>query len=282
MQDPPRGVLRAYARRKGRLAMETIRERDLRERLIRRWLKIPAQWLKYAASLLMALSAANTIILKNAVIRLDGYTQESLSAAMDASGRLLGLVGAASVIDAMAGLAVPLFAFLLAEGVLHTSDFRRYLTRTAVTAVIGEFAYDFAMTGRLWDLSRQSPMLGTLLCLVMLYFMGRVEKRQTVDRVILQILLALCGAFWALLLRAEYALPMVLMSAVFYCLRSHRAAKLVLGLACCLQYPLAPMSFIALAFYNGKREMKCPPIVFYILYPAHLLVLGAIGHWVLA
>ena len=262
--------------------METIRERDLRERLIRRWLKIPAQWLKYAATLLMVLSAANTIILKNAVIRLDGYTQESLSAAMDADGRLLGLVGAASVIDALAGLAVPLFAFLLAEGALHTSDFRRYLTRAAAAAAAGEFAYDFAMTGRLLDFSRQSPMLGTLLCLIMLYFMGRVEERQTVDRVILQILLALCGVFWALLLRAEYALPMALMSAVFYCLRSHRAAKLVLGLVCCLQYPLAPMSFIALAFYNGKREMTCPSIAFYILYPAHLFVLGVIGHWVLA
>lgn len=257
--------------------METIRERDIRERLARRWLKVPAQWLKYAASLLMVLSAANTIILKNAVIRLDTYTQESLAAAMDADSRLLGWVGAASIIDALAGLAVPLFAFLLAEGVLHTSNFRRYLARAAVTAVIGEFAYDFAMTGQLLDFSRQSPMLGSILCLVMLYFMGRVENRQTVDRVILQILLVLCGLFWALLLRAEYAVSMVLMSAVFYCLRTHRAVKLVLGLACCLQYPLAPMSFIALAFYNGKREIKCPPAFFYILYPAHLLILGVAG-----
>lgn len=262
--------------------METIREKNIRDRLARRWLKVPAQWLKYAAALLMALSSANTVILKNAVIRLDAYTRESLMAAMDADGRLTGLVGVASVADALAGLAVPLFAFLLVEGFLHTSDFRRYLARMAVTAAIGEFAYDFAMAGKLLDFSRQSPMLGLVLCLVMLYFMSMVEKRQAVDRVILQILLALCGLFWALLLRAEYALPTALMAAAFYCLRSHRAAKLVLALVCCLQYPLAPMSFIALAFYNGKREMKCPPVVFYILYPAHLFILGAVGRFVCA
>ena len=262
--------------------METIREKSLRERLARRWLKVPAQWLKYAASLLMALSAANTILVKNAVIRLDTYTQETLMAAMDADRRLLGWVGAASVVDALAGLAVPLFAFLLVEGALHTANYRRYLARAAVTAVIGELAYDFAMTGRLLDFSRQSPMLGVVLCLVMLYFMRGVEKRETVDKVILQILLALCGLFWALLLRAEYAVPMVLMTSVFYCFRSHRAVKLVLALICCLQYPLAPMAFIALAFYNGKREMKCPAAAFYVFYPAHLLILGVVGRYILA
>lgn len=257
--------------------METIRERDIRQRLARRWLKIPAQWLKYAAAILMVLSAANTVVLKNAVIRLDSYTQESLMAAMDADGALLAQVGWASVIDALAGLAVPLFAFLLVEGFLHTAGFRRYLLRMAVTAAVGEFAYDFAMTGQLLDFSRQSPMLSLVLCLVMLYFMERVEKHQTVDRVILRILLTLCGLFWAVLLRAEYAIATVLLAAVFYCFRERRAVKLILGVVCCLQYPLAPMAFIALAFYNGKREMKIPPLAFYLLYPAHLVVLAVIA-----
>ncbi len=262
--------------------METIREKNIRERLAQRWLKIPAQWLKYAAALLMVLSSANTVILKNAVIRLDTYTQESLMAAMDADSQLMGWVGAASIIDALAGLAVPLFAFLLVEGILHTSDFRRYLLRTAVTAVVGEAAYDFAMAGRFLDLSHQSPMLGLLICLIMLYFMGRVEKQPLVDRVILQILLALSGLFWVLLLRVEHGLPVVLMTEVFYCLRDHWVVKLVLALVCSLQYPLAPMSFIALVFYNGKREMRCPPMFFYVLYPAHLLILSVVGRYILA
>ena len=195
-------------------------------------------------------------------------------AAMDADARLLGQVGLASVIDAVAGMAVPLFAFLLVEGFLHTSNYRRYLARTALTAAVGEFAYDFAMTGRLVDFSRQSPMLGVTLCLGMLFVMSRVEHRETMDRVILQILLALCGLFWAVLLRTEYGVVMVLTSAVFYCFRSRWALRLILALVCCLQYPLAPMSFIPLAFYNGKREMKCPKLAFYILYPVHLVLLA--------
>lgn len=259
--------------------METIQERNIRERIARRWLKVPAQWLKYAAAIIMVLSAANTVILKNAVIRLDAYTQESLMAAMDADAGLLGRVGLASVIDALAGLAVPLFAFLLVEGFLHTSNYGRYLARMAVTAAAGEFAYDFAMTGRLVDFSRQSPMLGLALCLGMLFVMRLVEKQAAVDRAVLQILLALCGVFWALLLRTEYGVATVLAVAAFYCLRSRRAVKLILALVCCLQYPLAPMSFIALAFYNGRREMKVPGIVFYILYPLHLIILAVLARW---
>lgn len=261
--------------------METVRERSIRERIARRWLKIPAQWLKYAAALLMVLSAANTVILKGAVLHLDAYTQEALLGAMEADGQFMTRVGLAGVIDALAGLAVPLAAFLLTEGFLHTSDFRKYLVRMAVTAAVGELAYDFAMTGRFLDFSRQGPMLGLVVCLIMLFFMGRVEQRPAVDRAILQILLTLCGAFWAMLLRAEYAVPTVLMAAVFYCFRSHRAVRLALGVICCLQYPLAPMAFIALAFYNGKRELGCPAIAFYILYPAHLFILGVLGHFVL-
>lgn len=260
--------------------METVRERSIRERIARRWLKIPAQWLKYAAALIMVLSAANTVILKGAMLRLDSYTPEELMEAMEAGGQFMSRVGLAAVIDALAGLAVPLAAFLLVEGFLHTADFRKYLIRMAVTAAVGELAYDFAMTGHFLDFSQQSPMLGLVLCLVMLFFMSRTQQRPAVDRVILQVLLALCGVFWAMLLRAEYAVPTVLMAAAFYCFRSYRAIRLVLGVICCLQYPLAPMAFIALAFYNGKRELSCPAIAFYILYPAHLLILGVLARFV--
>ncbi|MDE6281481.1 MAG: conjugal transfer protein TraX [Oscillospiraceae bacterium] len=250
---------------------------NIREKIARRFLKVPEQWLKYGAALIMVLASANTVILKNAVIRLDTYTQESLMAAMDTDSQLMAWVGLAGVMDALAGLAVPLFAFLLVEGFLHTSDFRRYLIRVAATAVVGEFAYDFAMSGRMLDFSRQSPVLGLALCLVMLYFMRRAEKLQMVDRVILQMLLTLCGLFWMLLLRPEYGVSMALLAAIFYCFRSKRIIRLIPALICCLQYPLAPMAFIALVFYNGKRKMKVPGIVFYILYPLHLIVLAVLA-----
>lgn len=251
----------------------------IREKIARRFLKVPEQWLKYAAALIMVMASANTVILKNAVIRLDTYTQESLMAAMDTDSQLMAWVGLAGVMDALAGLAVPLFAFLLVEGFLHTSDFRRYLIRVAATAAVGEFAYDLAMSGRLLDFSRQSPVLGLTFCLVMLYFMRRVETQQMIDRVILQMLLTLCGLFWALMLRPEYGVSMVLLTAIFYCFRSKRIIRLIPAVICCLQYPLAPMAFIALVFYNGTRKMKVPGIVFYILYPLHLIVLAVLARY---
>lgn len=255
--------------------------KDIRQRIARRMLKVSAQFLKYSSAILVVVVNANTVLLKKAVIGLDSYTQKSLVAAMDADAQLTGLVGLASILDVLAGLAVPVFAFLLAEGFAHTSNYGEYLKRVAATAVVSEFAYDFAMTGRILEFSRQSPMLGVALCLIMLYFMGRTEEKPLVDRVVLQILLALCGLFWALALRAEYAAAMVLMTAVFYCLRAHRFPRLIAGLICSIQYVLGPMAFIPLTFYNGRRQLKCPSAVFYVLYPAHLLVLGIVGNYIL-
>lgn len=49
------------------------------------------------------------------------------------------------VMRSVGRLAFPIFAFFLAEGVRHTSDVRRYMTRMAVLAIVSEVPFDMAI-----------------------------------------------------------------------------------------------------------------------------------------
>lgn len=249
---------------------------DLRKKYAARFPHISARGLKNFAVIIMLLVNTSTIILEKGLIQLDTYTQAELLDAMDATPNLVYLAGIDSVIQLLAGLAVPIFAFLLVEGFLHTGDYVKYLIRVAVVALISEIAYDFAMTGKFLEFSQQNPMVALAICLIMLYFMRAVDHMAAVERIICHILLTLCAAFWVIIVHTEYGLEMVLLAAVFYCFRDKTAVKILLGILISLIDPTGPLAFCGIAYYSGERKLKLSKYVYYVLYPLHLLVLGVI------
>ena len=73
----------------------------------------------------------------------------------------------ALVCQAVSTCAVPIFAFLLVEGFLHTSDWKRYLTRVSLMALAAEIPYNLAMSSKLIDLSSRNPAFGLVLSFVL-------------------------------------------------------------------------------------------------------------------
>lgn len=59
--------------------------------------------------------------------------------------------------QAMETCAVPIFAFLLVEGVEHTSSLRNYALRVAGLAVLSELPYNLATSGKLLDTTSRQP-----------------------------------------------------------------------------------------------------------------------------
>ncbi|XCP86841.1 TraX family protein [Roseburia hominis] len=182
-------------------------------------------------------------------------------------------------------IAFPVFAYLLVEGFLHTSNWLNYAKRLFWFAVISEAAYDVPWSAD--SFLRQNVLWTFLIGLVMLHHLRLEEHlagRQRNGKMIRDILTAMLMAF---LIQSDYSALGVLLIAVLYIYRGNyrrqaAAGTVVLVLMTVVQTMLYRMmwiqifsvlAFVFLYFYNGERG-RGNKYVFYVFYPLHLLILG--------
>lgn len=221
-------------------------------------------------------------VFQHGLAGLTGLGPEEMAAALEADPRLLMLSGWASTLQLIGVLAVPVFAFLLVEGFLHTADFKRYLLTMLGFAIVSEAPYDLAMNGAAWDLGGQNTLFTNALCLIMLYGLGLAEEHlasKGAARRLSQGFIVAATLLWSMLLRSAFGLATVLLAAIYYLWREKKGTRVLLGCAVSAMYVTAPLSGFAIWIYNGRRGKLAGKYkyVFYALYPAHLLVL-----WLLA
>ena len=222
-------------------------------------------------------------ILQNKMLGVGLRSMQELSELMEVSDTAMILATIALVLQAMETVAVPIFVFLLFEGFQHTSDWKKYLGRLVGLAVLTEIPYDLAMNGKVLEFSSQNPVIGLVLCMVLLYLF---DKRFA-GRKLIGVAMALLGVLWAVMLKIDHGVPMVLMICVIYLFRNKRMFMGFSGVAVaamCMAispfYIVAPMGFLAIHFYNGE-EGKSSRIVNYLFYPVILLAIGMIAKFAL-
>lgn len=238
---------------------------------------VTADGLKIFACITMLIQSIGITIIEKGIINLDQYTQQGLSEALADDGQLMVIAGTGSVMQLIGGLSVPVFAYLLVEGFRHTSDFRKYLLSMFVFAVISEIPYDLANSQKLVDWNSQNALVTMCICLLMLYFLDLFKEGKGIGVILLRVVIVLCAIVWVTVFVASYGLCMVLLTAVFYLFYSRNVLKTVLGMAASLLYVTGPLSFYCIWFYNEERKDRLPKYVYYVFYPAHLLLLGIIG-----
>lgn len=234
--------------------------------------------LKIYGCITMLFYTLSMSVVQNGMIHTGQYTTEELAQALKADPNLMVLSGWASVFQLIGGLAVPVFAFLLVEGFIHTSSFRRYLLTMLGFAVISEVPYDLAMNDTLWTLSSQNVLFTYAVCLVMLYglrfFVGRKGARYRLA----QVAIIFAAILWCSFFRCNFGLCTIMLVAVYYLLYDQKSLRVLIGCAVSAMYITAPISGYALWNYTGERGRNKHKYVFYILYPLHLLILGVIAH----
>ncbi len=190
-------------------------------------------------------------------------------------------------------IAFPLFAFLLVEGFIHTSNYKRYLTRVGICALAAEIPFNLVVTTAsglytnldgvktsifCWQYQNTvfTFFIGLLMLLGMRYFEAKDATPKAAFRQMLgQIACVVVAGLVSVLLRTDYNFFGILAIAVFYIFRHSKKMMILLGCLVFLQYDIAClMAFIPIYMYNGievpARKLK---YFFYIFYPAHLLVL---------
>jgi len=170
-------------------------------------------------------------------------------------------------------IAFPIFAFMIAEGALHTSDIRKYFSRLIIFAFISEIPYDLAMSGALFNMEIQNIFFTLAAGLGIIILIENTEKNKL--RFFVYAVIFLLISF---ILKLSVGGIMLILS--FYLLREDKKkltagiffSTLLLSLGFSHLQWFSLLAYPIIFFYNGKRG-KGGKYFFYAYYPAHLLFL---------
>ncbi|MDR0294062.1 MAG: conjugal transfer protein TraX [Oscillospiraceae bacterium] len=188
-------------------------------------------------------------------------------------------------------LAMPLFCFMIAEGLFHTRNAKKYLLRLTLFALVSEVPFDRLFMGEWLEYSFQNVgftlLLGFLGILLFDSFAAQGNKAAALAAI-------LAVGLASVLIRSDYTAFGVYYIFVFYYFRSNprgRAAALATGVLLCAvslltsgedwRYALATLAavtaVIPIGLYSNERgrDSSAVRMAFYAFYPAHLLILYA-------
>lgn len=187
------------------------------------------------------------------------------------------------VMRSIGRLAFPIFSFLIVEGFYHTKDIKKYLIRLGAFALISEIPFDM-VHGYVLEFSYQNVFFTLFLGLLLVYCMNQVEqkyKKEVIVSNILDALLTFAFCAVAVILRTDYNLQGILIIVAFYLFRGNKvlltvAMLIVNGMFGGTIQALATIAMLPIALYNGQKG-RSAKYLFYIFYPAHLLIIYLIG-----
>ena len=173
-------------------------------------------------------------------------------------------------------LALPIYAFMIAEGCRHTRDRKKYLLRLAAMAALCQSVYFVAM-GSLY----MCILVTFSLSVILITLAERVENGG--DRwplfVGMAVVFFLCVVLPDLLPRTDFAidygLPGVLLPLFIYfgSTKGLIAGLVILALDCGGSQWLALAAVPLLLLYNGQRGKTNMGRLFYWYFPIHLVVI---------
>ena len=171
-------------------------------------------------------------------------------------------------------LAFPIFCFLIAEGIAHTRDIRKYGLRLLVFAVVSELPYNMLITHEWFYLGKQNIFFTLLLGVLLVYVYERIDDAWQKWLCMVLVLVA------AVLLRVDYGVSGVVLIFVMHLFRDRAGAVTVLS------FPLlgkvsAMLGLVPIFMYNGQRGFvtsRAAKYAFYLFYPLHMLALCGISY----
>lgn len=166
-----------------------------------------------------------------------------------------------AVMELVQACAVPLFCFMLVDGIGHTKSYRNYFLRVLGLAVVCEIPFDLVYNDKVMDWSSQNPVLGFVVAMMMLYLIRSYAKKG-IKTVLVNVLVVVMAILWVQFMQVKEGLPIILLVATFWYSRKKKGVQIFCGaVVTCLcttfsvenlQYLMAPISVIFIHFYNGE------------------------------
>lgn len=202
-------------------------------------------------------------------------------------------------------LAFPIFAFQIVEGYAHTHDFKKYLGRMLIFALISEIPFNLMAGGTLFFPFHQNVMFTFFEALLFLRLMDWAKGKSMALYLLVTAGSVFLGYFLGLFTFVDYYGQGVLMVIAFYFFRDVRFGQIGILISMIYingvmlagyqlpidlfghsfsipQQSLAVLALIPIWLYNGKQGPHSKPIQYacYAFYPAHMLILSLLGMYV--
>lgn len=196
-------------------------------------------------------------------------------------------------------MAMPIFAFQIAEGYCHTSNVKKYRSRLLLFALLAEIPFDLVMGGSMFFPYHQNVLFTLLLGLWACSALDKAKRKGTVGGWLKGGLTALASCLVGFVALLDYGFMGVAMVILFFLLRDFpmaRAAQLAAMVLLNIVFfegqslilPLggreiffpvqgfAVLALIPIWLYNGEkgRGGKAAQYAAYAFYPLHLLAIA--------
>ena len=185
-------------------------------------------------------------------------------------------------------MAMPIFAFCIAEGFCHTRDKRKYLGRMVVFGIVSEIPFDLVTAGKMLEFSHQNIMLTFAWAILGLICVDKILEKNNKIKYLIVGLILLFFLIVSLILGLDYNMLAIALISVYYLLREKAFwVKNVVAMAvhALLRnvgiYWFGLLGFVPVFLYNGKRG-KGLKWLFYAFYPGHLLLIYLIRQFLIS
>lgn len=221
-------------------------------------------------------------VLQNHILGFSGMDTQQMLTVMQSSETAMNYATMSIALQALETCAAPIFAVLLVEGILHTSDFNHYFARILGTALVTEIPYNLAMGRGVLDHSSRNPMFSLVLAMLLIFFYRRYAEKGAKNLGV-KVLVTAAAFLWVKMLSIDFGAPMIVITLVLWRFRAKPMYRNFIGasaaIACSLLSPYflaAPMAFLAIHMCNWERGDE-NRMVNYLMYPGILLLSFLVG-----
>lgn len=203
---------------------------------------------------------------------LDGGNMDAISQWMTQNAQLYNIY---YIMRMIGRIAFPIYCFLLVEGFEHTRNRTKYAVRLLLFAAVSELPFDLLFNAKILEFGYQNVFFTLFIGLAVMMGIQWVQEHmgsRQVPRFLLSLAVIAAGMAAADFAKTDYAATGVLCIVVIFLFRGKKVWQIVAGCLVFLWELTAPLAFVPIGFYNGRRGWNLK-YFFYLVYPVHLLLL---------
>lgn len=197
----------------------------------------------------------------------------------------MGYIKTADLFMLIGRISMPLFCFILVQGIILSKNRKKYLNRILIFALISEIPFDLVFSDSIFNIYSQNVFFSLFFGGLMIYFweLVKVSQLNKYIKVGFTIIIFAASIFWAEFFMADYDTNAIIAIGLIYFAKDNRILTIlaiIIGflfeasvggeelIIPCMVY----LSIPCILLYNGKRGTY-NKWYFYGFYPIHLLVI---------